>query len=258
MLLPYLDQGPLYKKYNFASPAMNPPQTGHSATVLTSNVGVISTPLPVFLCPSTPGGAPTYNVSVPAGAFTGFPAMSWTAANSDYSAASGVRGIFANQAYASFPGGAGGNREGVLSGFSTTSTADIKDGTANTILVGERTGGAEIYNTGGTVANLAPLPAAQQTLIKTTNGGGWGDVLNAEHWLEGALGTGVTGATIGSGGPCAINCTNARGKGFFCFHAGGAHFVMADGAVRFLSQNINQFTFAGLITRRKGEVVGEY
>jgi prepilin-type processing-associated H-X9-DG protein len=83
-------------------------------------------------------------------------------------------------------------------------------------------------------------------------------VLNAEHWTEGSLSTGVTGTTIGSGGSCAINCTNARGKGFFCFHTGGAHFVMADGAVRFISQNVAQFTFAGLITRRKGEVVGEY
>jgi prepilin-type N-terminal cleavage/methylation domain-containing protein len=256
MLLPYLDQAPLYKRYDFRSPAMYPPQTGHTAAVLNSNVAVISTPLAVYQCPSTVVTSQTYNVSVPAGAIPGFPAMAWTAANSDYSAASGVLGVFANQAYANFPGGAGGNREGALGSFTTTSTADLRDGTANTIMVGERTGGAEIYNLGGQVANLSPLSAAQQTLIRTTNGGGWGDVLNAEHWLSGSQVTGVTGTM--AEGPCAINCTNARGRGFFGFHAGGAHFVMADGAVRFINQNIAQFTFAGLITRRKGENISDF
>ncbi len=81
-------------------------------------------------------------------------------------------------------------------------------------------------------------------------------MLNAEHWLGGSLVTGVTGTM--QQGPCPINCTNARGRGFFCFHSGGAHFVMADGAVRFISQNVAQFTFAGLVTRRKGENISDF
>ncbi|MBI5760843.1 MAG: DUF1559 domain-containing protein, partial [Planctomycetales bacterium] len=40
MLLPYLDQGQLYQKYNFTSPAMNPPQAPLVAAVLTANVAV--------------------------------------------------------------------------------------------------------------------------------------------------------------------------------------------------------------------------
>ena len=251
MLLPYLDQGPLYQSFDFTSPAMNAPQAPHNPAVLAANVAVISKKLPAFLCPSTPGGTDKYNAVVPAGAFPPFPAMAWTAANSDYSAASGVLGVYATRAYVNFPGGAGGDREGALGAFSTTSTADLTDGTSNTILVGERTGGATIYNPGGQQA-----PASVQA-YGPTNGGGWGDVLNAEHWLGGALYDGW--ANPGSPqGPCAINCTNARGRGFYSFHTGGAHFVMADGAVRFVGQNIDQFTFAGLITRRKGEVIGEY
>ena len=257
MLLPYLDQGPLYKRYQFVSPAMNPPQAPHDPAVLTSNVAVISTPLPVFNCPSTPSAAATYNVVVPAGAFTGFPAMRWTAANSDYGAASGVLGVFSTLAYANFPGGSAGNREGALGAFSTTSTADLRDGTSNTFLIGERTGGATIYNPGG-----LPAPAAISAIFGGTNGGGWGDVLNGEHWLGGQLYSGFTvppnPPALSPQGPCPVNCTNARGRGFYSFHTGGAHFVMADGAVRFINQNIAPFTFAGLITRKKGELIGEY
>ena len=253
MLLPYLDQGPLYKRYRFDSPAMTTPATPNGV----ANVAVISTSLPVFRCPSTPSGSPTYNVAVPAGAFAGFPAMTWTAAVSDYGATTGVLGVFSTLAYASFPGGAGGNREGALGAFTTTSTADLKDGTSNTFLLGERTGGATIFNPGSTQA-----PAAVTAAYGPTNGGGWGDVLNAEHWLGGQLYSGFTvppaPPALSPQGPCSVKCPNARGRGFYSFHTGGAHFVMADGAVRFINQNIAPFTFAGLITRRKGEIVGEY
>jgi hypothetical protein len=33
---------------------------------------------------------------------------------------------------------------------------------------------------------------------------------------------------------------------------------MADGSVRFISANIAAFTMAGLITKHKGEVVGDF
>ncbi|WP_437229216.1 DUF1559 domain-containing protein [Planctomicrobium sp. SH661] len=41
-------------------------------------------------------------------------------------------------------------------------------------------------------------------------------------------------------------------------HVGGAHFVMGDGRVIFLSQNMNEATFQALGTRAGGEVAGEY
>jgi prepilin-type N-terminal cleavage/methylation domain-containing protein len=42
------------------------------------------------------------------------------------------------------------------------------------------------------------------------------------------------------------------------FHTGGAHFLIGDGTVRFISQNINMATYQGLSTRAGGEVVGEF
>ncbi|QDV17623.1 putative major pilin subunit [Gimesia panareensis] len=42
------------------------------------------------------------------------------------------------------------------------------------------------------------------------------------------------------------------------YHVGGAHFMMADGSVHFISQNIDLGLFKGLGTRAKGEVLGEW
>ena len=41
-------------------------------------------------------------------------------------------------------------------------------------------------------------------------------------------------------------------------HVGGAHHLLADGAVRFISQNISVVTYDSLVTRAGGEVVGEF
>ncbi len=40
------------------------------------------------------------------------------------------------------------------------------------------------------------------------------------------------------------------------YHPGGAQFVMTDGSVRFVTQNINMTIYQGLATRANGEVVG--
>ncbi|MDB5337461.1 MAG: prepilin-type cleavage/methylation protein [Planctomycetaceae bacterium] len=45
---------------------------------------------------------------------------------------------------------------------------------------------------------------------------------------------------------------------FSSHHVGGAHFVMGDGAVRFVSTNIDSGVFAGLATRAGGEIVNGF
>lgn len=42
------------------------------------------------------------------------------------------------------------------------------------------------------------------------------------------------------------------------YHVGGCHFNLADGSVRFISQNISQITVTALSTRSSGEVIGEF
>jgi prepilin-type N-terminal cleavage/methylation domain-containing protein/prepilin-type processing-associated H-X9-DG protein len=242
-LLPYLEQGPLYAQYDSRfSPALATNAIG------LQNSNVIATVLPGFLCPSSPGSGVdrTYTASIPGGALPGLPAISWKAAPSDYCVTTGVRATFGNIAYSN---NQGGNREGVLQWNNvqtpaTSKMAQITDGTSNTFLMGERTGGITIYS--GTRSITVPAQVGQ------TNGGGWGDPLIGEHWLAGSI-RGATAFPIAEGG-CPINCTNLRGQGFHGFHPGGAQFVMADGSVQFNAETVDAYTFASRITRTKGEV----
>lgn len=265
-ILPYIEQRSLYDRYDSRVPSLNEaPAIGFPAAAVTQNLQVIATPLSVFVCPSAPGAATSrvYNGGLPANAGgPGLPplSISWTAAPSDYTPSTGVRGDFANLAYANFPGGAGGNREGVMpqavvlaTGASMDSSrlADIRDGTSNTMVIGERVGGPRLYWKGGReVGSTTGNPSDMMTILAKANGGGWGDFLNGEHWLRGALYDGTPGP---DGGPCPINCSNIRGDGFYAFHSGGCQVALADGSSRFISETVDAFVFAAMITRKKGE-----
>ena len=257
MILPYLDQAPLYNQWNSCCPAFNEAVAVFPPAAVQQNLRVIQTPLEVFKCASAPE-ANVHNYGLPANsAGPGVPPfnMSWTAARSDYTATSGIRGTYANIAYAHLPGGAGGQRDGVLTpvgaldpGSTVTRFRDIPDGTSNTFLVGERVGGSNVYRKRQVDSVLTAAAGPAQ-------GGAWGDFLNGEHWPQGTL---YDGTPTASGGPCIINCTNMRSNGHMSFHDGGAQFLMGDGAVRFISESIAAQTFAALYTRAKGEVVGEF
>ncbi len=246
LILPYIEQTNLYNSIDSSVPMFNGP-TGYNPTVLAQNVAAAAQVLPAFLCPSSIGST-TDDYLYPANAFgPSVPPMNctWKGGRTDYGGVTGVRGTFANLAYNN---NAGGDREGslVMAGLngSTSRMRDLTDGTSNTLMIGERTGGVKLYYK-STVANL---PA----ILGQTNGGSWADALAFEHWLQGSLYDGS-----GNGGPAAMS-TNIRGNGFHSFHTGGCQFAMCDGSVRFISENVSQTTFAALITRKKGEIVGEF
>ncbi len=256
-ILPYIEQAPLYDTWDSRFPAFNEAAAvfpAAPASALAANLAAIRQPLSVFMCPST-SEATVHDYSLPANAGgPGVPPLSltWTAARSDYCAITGVRGDYATLAYTGYP--APGSRGGVLNvvGLGSTSSTsrfrDITDGTSNTIVIGERVGGSNIYTKKQVNPTLTALAGVAQ-------GGGWGDFLNGEQWYSGSLYDGTPGA---DGGPCAINCTNMRSAGFMSFHDGGAQFILGDGSVRFLSANIDGHTFASLSTKRGGEIVGEF
>jgi len=116
-ILPFLEQQPLHDQYDhsvLAADQLSP-----------SNVAVIQTPLAGYVCPSAPGGVDrkyTFDANPAALPFT-----ATDIAPSDYIATTGVLGAFASVAYS---GNAGGSR-----------MRDLIDGTSNSFLIGERTGG---------------------------------------------------------------------------------------------------------------------
>lgn len=64
---------------------------------------------------------------------------------------------------------------------------------------------------------------------------------------------GFTQNGVSSPAPCPINCT--KDNEMYSFHSGGVHCVLADGAVRFLTQSIDIDTMASLITSNGRQVV---
>ncbi|HAV32885.1 MAG TPA: prepilin-type cleavage/methylation domain-containing protein [Planctomycetaceae bacterium] len=248
LLLPYIEQTNLYNSIDSSVPMMMGP-TGYNTTIQAQNVAAAATVIPAFLCPSSVGPT-TDDYMYPANAFAaGVPPMNmtWKGGRTDYGGTTGIRGVYGNLAYNN---NQGGDRDGCLTAAglngSTSRMRDVTDGTSNTLMFGERTGGVRLYYKSTPATNL---PA----VLGVTNGGSWSDALAFEHWLQGSLydGTGL------GGGPCAM-CTNIRGNGFHSFHTGGCQFALVDGSVRFISENVAASVFASTVTKKKGEIVGEF
>lgn len=134
-------------------------------------------------------------------------------------------------------------QNGLLQIAAVTRIRDCTDGTSNTIVVGEDS---------GTIAGAD---------IRSSPGGGW-----TGHEPVGA------GGGIGWGGGVITikynpNPKSAPGQGsqayannnaLTSYHVGGIHCLLADGAVRFLSDNLDIETFRQLSSSNDGLVVGEF
>jgi prepilin-type N-terminal cleavage/methylation domain-containing protein/prepilin-type processing-associated H-X9-DG protein len=230
-LLPYFEQEPLWKRYNFSLNWYD-----------TANLPVSSTKIPLLLCPSSPN--PDRK--------DGRPDAPWNAdvAVTDYGITTHVAQRLVSAGYVPYAGpGAMPKNE------PAPRLADVKDGLSNTIFVAESAGRPNLWRRGQVIGAL-PTPKV--------NGGGWSRAATAFS-LEGATADGSA-----SPGPCGINCTNGfdyqhypdpyfgtDGSGaIYSFHTGGANAVFGDGSVHFLAEGIDIGTLAALITRAGGENAG--
>ena len=237
MLLPYMDQAPLYNKYNHSAAGgwnhypgyqYTPAQMAYDAAI---NSSVVQTPLEVLTCPSDPG-KPFYE-----------------SGDQYYGQASGVRGgyrtnydfnvHYVEYAYLSYVQRYYADTEQAVFGNNTnTSLADIADGPSNTILVSEtlRTvwnGQAPAWGHAAWVANGIDL---SRYPINT-----WVYGPNSPTYLYmRQVGRLAEWGTAGSE------------------HTGGAQFLLGDGSVRFISDNINANTRTRLHRMRDREPVGEF
>jgi prepilin-type processing-associated H-X9-DG protein len=225
--LPFLDQQPLYDRYN---PTLNWSDP--------ANLPVTSTPLAVMQCPATPNP----------NRLDGDPNFNWapSVAVGDYGGIYGIdprllsTGLVAN----------GG--DGLVSKTINVRIADVTDGLSNTIHVTESAGRPDLYRRG------------QLAVPNGVEGGGWSRPAS-DFWLSGSSPDGAVvpgpcplnctnGDFKAAVYPHPFYGTDGTGQPY-SFHPGGINTLFGDGSVRFLSQNINLATFAALATRNGGEAV---
>jgi prepilin-type processing-associated H-X9-DG protein/prepilin-type N-terminal cleavage/methylation domain-containing protein len=268
-LLPYLEQTPLYNRFNTSSYNWNSPTTSGQLGTFNNppnNLGAVIDPtqnpacniVKTYLCPSSPSLGQVYidswsnnppGQSESSGPYSGN--TSWAVSATDYCGASGVPGGFWSN-YLSFPGGV--NENGILNDNNVTVTLPtVSDGSSNTWLVGECGGMPNVWITGPTQYASPPNFVGSSGVIGAVSGGGWADETNGDKWLGG---NSFNGLSPGNGGPCTINCDNV--SGFFAFHSGGANFLYADGHVQFVSQTLAPNIAALLTMYSDGQAIPTY
>jgi prepilin-type N-terminal cleavage/methylation domain-containing protein len=255
-LLPYLDGQSLYDQYNFSAPYFSPaPAIGGAFGIQCkwNNQKVISTPLPVFTCPSVPGSPRVVPVNIYLNDLDGgLPGLSVTAnmASSDYIATSGFfcSGGFCDTIVPDLPRDP---RTGVISGdIRGVKIAEIIDGTSKSMAIAERGGASfEVWRRDRRHPELEPNSGIPGSPYHGPYSGAfWGDFLNGEQgWINGSLDDGSGGP-----GPCLLNCTNEANRNYFSFHTGVVNVVLLDGSARPVSESVNIRVICNLIRYNDG------
>ncbi|RMG36909.1 MAG: DUF1559 domain-containing protein, partial [Planctomycetota bacterium] len=209
-IMPFLDQGPAYDKVNVNKNMVR-------ALADPAKLQIIQAALPVFRCPSDDG--PNLNANVNDRRFRDtINNKNVRGATNNYVAVNSsneVRPLFGNVTSSS-----NHRANGAFFRNSSTAFRNIKDGTSNTMLVGER-----IYEKSDG-SNNRPYAG----LLWGINGRFGGSNSNM--------------ASAHGGGLRKLNCpeNNACRRAFLSHHQGGVHFLFADGSVHFISENINHNT----------------
>ena len=248
-LLPYIDQVNVYNGINFSQPILAPMDFSPAgfpppyAPILGTNQNATYYTIPAFICPSTPRSSNLISNldygSLFNSALAGAGILLKGGAN-DYVATSNVE---QNSTVLPALSGETQNR-GILSDEQSVGLQNITDGTSNTTVVMERCGAPQVYRKGKPVAGLQ------------TPGGTWNDPYIGANYLSGCTYDGVTPG--GAAGLCVINCSNQYQYNFYSFHSGGAMALLADGSVRFISENISNITLCRLISFGGGQIVGDF
>ncbi len=220
MILPNMDQGPLYNGFDFSANYHVAP----NITATGSNMHNAGATVKAFLCPSDPQGDERCNRTGAINNATGVDDLGRT---NMAAVADSVQWqcSTSNQGWGRLDG------NGIMFNGSRTSVRDVMDGTSNTLLVGEVTGGRS--------NSYECYPWAVMNLSDTGNG--------------------INGAFTTPGGRANWSATpDMNDAGFSSYHTGGCQFLLGDGSVRFVSQNISSNTLQSLGSRYGSETLGEF
>lgn len=231
LVLPYIEQPALYDRINF-----NVQQPGEDA----ANTSVRTADIPIFRCPTDPGVRPVSD--------RGPTSYVFCAAHN------------ANNTGTVFGGGGTGTDNGnsVLYANSKTTFAKIIDGTSNTMILSECLVGVkyvetQTYDYASINACLENTPTATYSLRRGTS---W-FTMYVDRGPTFAYTTHVPPNGLWDVGSCtrSLSTFNADAQSM---HKGGVQTVLADGSVRFISENIHLPTWQNLGNMRDGQVLGEF
>ena len=234
-ILPFIEQAPLYATLDFSAPLAPTATTGALPTPYTPNTVAAMTVMSAFLCPSDPSSGVgkltgRSNLSSDAYGVTNYKAVAgnnwaWssTHGNFTYTHTSGRNSGSNNGLDAGNGWMCRNNRAG---GPLVTRMRDLTDGTSNVLFVGEALPGRCSHSTwywfNHTTATCAiPLNYYQKNLT-----------IPASDW------------------PTNYSFASA--------HTGGGQFLLGDGAVKFVSENIDLQLYRRAATIDGGEVLGEF
>ena len=269
-LLPYVDQAGLYAEIDFdvaTAPNRHSDNTGGLAggawATNINNTGQpgqdrpLSAVVPAFLCPSdtaegilnVTNNAAHYNVSggrtnyLPCGGSRG-----WSTNNSWHGTATNSRTL---------PDGRTGIRDrGVFGHNGAARFRDFEDGSSNTLAFGEVRQGIGNTSIPGIVnthhsASWAGYSWISNFIVCHPHSNST-HINNIRYHINGQRND--PGYT--SGGTTLL--ASHHGGAASSAHVGGAHFVLGDGAVKFLNDNIDVSLYATLHYIADGEVVGDF
>ncbi|MCA9079990.1 MAG: DUF1559 domain-containing protein [Planctomycetaceae bacterium] len=218
MTLPYIEQAPLYNQLNFNASIIDP-----------ANLPYLRRTIATFRCPSDPQ-PDEWDIEEegsPGTVLASLATANYVGVFGSGPAQPGGRDLHDCEG---FVGQCTGN--GLFFHNSKIGMRNFTDGTSNSIIVGERM--------------TRPRGATVDTFSTWS-----GAVPEGEEAFSRTLG-------IVDHPPNAGNHGTIHQDDFSSHHTGGAQFVLGDGHVRFVSENIDESVYQHLSTIAGGEVIGEF
>jgi prepilin-type N-terminal cleavage/methylation domain-containing protein/prepilin-type processing-associated H-X9-DG protein len=245
LLLPYLEQMSLYQRFKFEQPCWSP-----------DNAAAASTRVSMFICPSSAGGNDGFLVEKDSGDLKhGVPiAPGFKFAHSHYVTNAGIHqpwGRVTQYAYdfdLGEPMAANGGKEAMIDGpfyrNSKTRSADVLDGMANTVFLGEHSSRLSHKTWVGVIPGAATCPR-----------------LDLRYWPSDCNGAGClvgvhSGPDTRDHPQVIIHAPNnpfGHTDEMFSEHPLGCNVLLGDGSVRFVTETINPWTWVALSTRNQAD-----
>jgi prepilin-type N-terminal cleavage/methylation domain-containing protein len=238
-ILPYFDQGPLYNTIDMSAP-LAPTATSPTPTPYSPNTIAAMSVLTALLCPSDSSyGAGKLNGRANlSNDFWGVTSYKAVAGNNwGSSSATAYNGVTYNWIRTHATGRNSPSNNGLDAGNGwmcrnnraggpfVTRIRDFSDGTSNTLMVGEALPGRVTHTTWWFFNHTTATCAIPLNFYNKIN-------ITAGDW--------------------------PNNYSFASAHVGGGHFLMGDGTVRFVSENIDMNTYWNLATIDGKEIVGEF